>query len=526
MKKAYQYVRISQADQSNWSIEGQKGLNQQYAMRHNIEIVRTFVDDGRSAKDFDRPGWKDLEKELSKNRHKIDYLIIPKYDRLIRNTLQGLQQLEKIERSWNVMVLSAMESYAIDPNDPMFFKMRADLLVNAEFERRVISDRSKFGTWQAKMQGRHIGHAPWGYDNARDDQNKPIIVIDPGKVEVIKEIFQRYVSGDELNVIAKAALEKGFSVKGRSAIKRVLENPVYAGMIKVPSYKGDSEKMVDALHDGMIDRYTWYQAQERLRTTNKHVKVSLSEDLPLRGLITCQQCGNALTGGRSKGNGGYYHYYRCLNCAGEHFSAIQSHSQLSMILELFSFDRRTIDRIHDAIFQIYKDRKSSSKHLVTTLKKDIALLRAKAESLEEKFIRDAITSDTYQKWSNRINRDLHGKENELLKLESLNESILFETKNSLEKMTDLQGIYHSMDVLRKQDFFRYVFPAGSIKFQKGYRTKFVNPLLAHNLHKFNGLEVLDVTEKSGILDQNSRSTRADTIIEPIRFFKRFEKQVG
>lgn len=127
MKKAYQYVRISQAEQSNWSIEGQKELNDQYARRHNIEIVRTFVDDGRSAKDFDRPGWKELERELSKNRHKIDYLIIPKYDRLIRNTLQGLQQLEKIENTWNVMVLSAMESYAIDPNDPMFFKMRADL---------------------------------------------------------------------------------------------------------------------------------------------------------------------------------------------------------------------------------------------------------------------------------------------------------------------------------------------------------------------------------------------------------------
>jgi len=519
MKKAYQYVRISQAEQSNWSIEGQKDLNQRYAERHQIEIVKTFVDDGRSAKDFDRPGWKALEKDLSKNRHHIDYLIIPKYDRLIRNTLQGLQQLEKIENTWKVKVLSAMESYAIDPGDPMFFKLRADLLVNAEFERRVISDRSKFGTWQAKIQGRHIGHAPFGYQNARDDRNKPIIVLDPSRAPVIQMIFYRYLEGDQIGPIAIKAREQGFTIQGRSAIRRVLENPIYAGMIRVPAYKDHPERIIDGQHEAIIDKHTWYIVQERLNQTYKHTKTVIHEQMPLRGIILCQSCGIALTGGRSRSHtGAYYYYYRCNACKGENHSVIRSHDQLEQILSLLSFDRPAIDQIHAQIYKVYHNHRSEAKGKISGLKRDINLLRSKIDSLEEKYIRDDITPQTYRKWHDRLSRDLSGKEIELTTIEAMNESVLFETKHRLEQMTDLRSLFVKYDVMRKRDLFRYVFPAGSIKSREGYRTFLVNPLLAHNLHKFKGLSVLEVTEKSGIFDQNYVSTRSGTVVELCRRF--------
>ncbi|HWY38296.1 MAG TPA: recombinase family protein, partial [Bacteroidia bacterium] len=144
MKTAYQYVRISDDDQSNFSISGQQKMNDDYALKHDIRVLKTFSDDGYSAKDFNRPSWKELEKELSKNKNKVDYLIVWKYDRLIRNAAEGLAFIEKLEQKWNIKLLSVMENFFIDPHSPYFFKSRADLLVNAEFERRVISDRSKF----------------------------------------------------------------------------------------------------------------------------------------------------------------------------------------------------------------------------------------------------------------------------------------------------------------------------------------------------------------------------------------------
>ena len=493
MKKAYQYIRISQKDQSNWSIEGQRDLINKYAERHGIEVVKTFIDDGKSARDFNRPDWKKLESEISKNRHTVDFLIIAKFDRLIRNTLQGLQQLEKLENKWNVQVLSAMESYAIDPSDPMFFKIRADLLVNAEFERRVISDRSKFGTWQAKLQGRHIGHAPFGYINDRDERGKPIIVLDPEKIDAVKEIFTRYIAGETLGEIRKKANRLGYNGKGNSALTRLLSNPVYAGLIRVPSYKKDPEKIVKGLHEPIIDEYTFYQAYERLNRNKRHMKLVVSDDLYLRGLLLCTDCGKLLTGSKSKGKGGYYFYYRCLRCSGQNHSAIRSHAQLSEIFKLLQFDMDTVKYMHDQLYKRYKERMSGSKDRIKVLQKDITHLETKIDSLEEKFIMDKVTSDTYNKWMSRLTRDLSGKKHELARLSNMSEKILFSARHKLEKLTDINGLFEKMDTLKKQEVFRFIFPHSSLKTRKGYRTHTLNELFMHNLHKFKGKELLELT---------------------------------
>lgn len=157
MKQAYEYRRISEKEQSNWSLSGQGSTNHDFAARNGIEIVQNFQDDGKSARNFDRPGWKELMEALRRNHRNIDFLIVAKYDRIIRNVAEGLATIERIEQRWGVKVLSVMENISIPVHSPFFFKLRADMLVNAEFERRVISDRSKFGTMQAKAQGRFIG---------------------------------------------------------------------------------------------------------------------------------------------------------------------------------------------------------------------------------------------------------------------------------------------------------------------------------------------------------------------------------
>src|SRR5687767_1141427 len=105
MKRAFQYLRISDEDQSYHSIDGQSMFNQNYARKHDIEIMETFTDDGYSAKDFNRPDWKRLEKALEKRKNEIDYLIVWRYDRLIRNVLEGLNFIEKLEKKWNIRLI-------------------------------------------------------------------------------------------------------------------------------------------------------------------------------------------------------------------------------------------------------------------------------------------------------------------------------------------------------------------------------------------------------------------------------------
>ena len=343
MKTAYQYIRISDEDQSNFSLSGQEKMNQDYAAKHGIQIVKAFVDDGYSAKNFDRPQWKLLEKELSKNKTKIDYLIVTKYDRLIRNAAEGLAFIEKLEQKWNIKLLSVMENFFIDPNSPFFFKTRADLLVTAEFERRVISDRSKFGVWSAKNQGRFIGKAPLGYTNARDEQDKPIILINKEEKRIVEQIYEDFLRDVPFPLIKEKASNKGFNLKGHDALYRILSNHVYAGLIVTPSYKDETTKVVKGIHEAIIQPETfwkaYYKLQDKIRPQGPK---TIDSNVPLRGFILCQSCGGLHTGGKSKGRSAYYYYYRCKKCNQENYNANKVHEEMAKILKGLSLEEKYV----------------------------------------------------------------------------------------------------------------------------------------------------------------------------------------
>jgi DNA invertase Pin-like site-specific DNA recombinase len=57
---AVAYIRISQLDQSNFSIDGQQSILKKFAKDQGLNIVDTFIDNGKSARNFNRPEWKKL----------------------------------------------------------------------------------------------------------------------------------------------------------------------------------------------------------------------------------------------------------------------------------------------------------------------------------------------------------------------------------------------------------------------------------------------------------------------------------
>ena len=80
--------------------------------------------------------------------------------------------IETLEKKSNIVVLSVMERLLVEPGSPYFFKSRADMLVNAEFELHVIKERTKFGFNQSAISGHYPYRAPYGYVNIRDENKK------------------------------------------------------------------------------------------------------------------------------------------------------------------------------------------------------------------------------------------------------------------------------------------------------------------------------------------------------------------
>lgn len=502
MKVAWDYIRISDDDQSHFSIDGQKKMNLDFAFRHNIRIERTFVDEGYSAKDFNRPDWKKLEKELSKNRTKVDYLIVWKYDRLIRNAAEGLNFIEKLEKKWNIILLSVMENFGIDPNSPYFFKHRADLLVSAEFERRLISDRTKMGNWSAKDSGRFIGRASIGYSNARDEEDKPILVIDQEKKPIVESIFTDFLADLSYPLIKQRVFDTwGVKLKGHDAIKDIIRNHTYAGLVKVPEYHGKKSYLRKGIHEPIIPEDIFWKAYYRLQDKIKPQGPKIVDDnVPLRGWILCNGCGGLHTGGKSTGRSNSYYYYRCKKCKKENYSAPLVHKEITEMLQHLSLSEKYIKEVKEkSEIMLSKEIDEKSLKLRKT-RSEYDQIKEKLDSLEEKYIANKIKEESYDKWFPAYSKELNQKSIEIADLERDNSKYWKELNEVLPALCNMPEIYLAGGVDDKQAFLKGIFWGGFTKEKIGGRTRALNPMFERNIEKISHLLRVEQIRKP---EQNS-----------------------
>ena len=77
---AYGYIRISQEDQSNYSIDSQERYIREYCQRYNLTLKQIFTDNGESSYTFDRTQFNKLEERIRaekiasrEERHRIGW---------------------------------------------------------------------------------------------------------------------------------------------------------------------------------------------------------------------------------------------------------------------------------------------------------------------------------------------------------------------------------------------------------------------------------------------------------------------
>lgn len=176
------------------------------------------------------------------------------------------------------------------------------LIANEELLR--IRKRTRQGMRHAQETGRYVNRAPFGYLNSKDIP---------------------------MHIILKDVRAKGFTIKGNSAIQKVLSNCVYAGMIKVPADKKHPDRFVKAIHMPIVSEADFWIAQEMLGN-KRPSKAQPEERFPLRGILKCW-CGLHMTAGFSKGKRNYYLYYRCIKHTGVNISGITLHDRFRELLD-------------------------------------------------------------------------------------------------------------------------------------------------------------------------------------------------
>jgi len=236
------YCRLSREDvergQSE-SIKNQKNSLTKYAQEKNWSIVDTYIDDGYSGTNFERPEFQRMIEDIKKGL--INCVITKDYSRLGREHIQTSHYTEIFFPQHRVRYIAV--------NDGIDTRKEDDLLsIRAVFNdmyARDISKKIRYTLRNKQKEGAFIGaFAPYGYKKDPGDNNK--LLIDPLTAPIIQEIFQLYLAGHGKSRIATILNQRGIpspaSTKSNYrnsqrrnflwnplTIKRILENEVYLG---------------------------------------------------------------------------------------------------------------------------------------------------------------------------------------------------------------------------------------------------------------------------------------------------------
>jgi DNA invertase Pin-like site-specific DNA recombinase len=148
------YIRVSTDEQrdSGAGLQAQKSAILAECERRGWHLVEVIEDAGYSAKDLKRPGIQ-LALDLLR-QGEANALVVAKLDRLSRSMLDFSSLMATAQKqSWALLALDVN----VDTSSPSGEAMANLLAVFAQFERRLISQRTKDALAIKKAQGVRLG---------------------------------------------------------------------------------------------------------------------------------------------------------------------------------------------------------------------------------------------------------------------------------------------------------------------------------------------------------------------------------
>lgn len=312
------YTRVSTEEQAltGYSLSAQREMLQDYVQRNGWHSVGWYVDEGKSAKDLNRPGFQRMMAESNPG----DLILVTKLDRLTRS-VRDLDDLLRIFEKRDLLFQSATEQFETrTPGGRLYMGIVA---VIAQWEREIIADRSAAGKKQKVVQGEWGGGpVPFGYVAEPSSKMKAgrellRLVPDPERAHVIQQIFERYVSGQGMRAIclwlndeARVATKGGARWRV-STLVRLLTNPIYAGYVTHGRRKGVEVVKVKGSHEPLVPEELFNQTQRIFDTRKRMAPRQATGAYPLSGVAKCGVCGGRIDAMLHRRKGVYA--YRCVN---------------------------------------------------------------------------------------------------------------------------------------------------------------------------------------------------------------------
>lgn len=316
------YIRLSKEDDRDGpseSVTNQKSLLDEFVSRHRLSVYDTYIDDGWSGTNFDRPAFQRMIADIENG--KVNMVLTKDLSRLGRDYILTGHYMERYFPERRVRYISLLDGIdtGVESTANDITPFRA---IMNDMYAKDISKKIKSVKHDKQMKGQFIGGKPaYGYKMHPEEKNK--IIIDEEAARVVRCIFGYALEGMSCRQIAVRLNEEGIQTpaqyaglhianpgpySGRWSSERVsdmLQNEVYIGnmvqgrTVKV-SYKSkkcikkarEDWIVVEGTHAPIIEREVFEKVKALIQSRNR--TRSRTYDFLLKGMIFCHECGHPL----------------------------------------------------------------------------------------------------------------------------------------------------------------------------------------------------------------------------------------
>ena len=295
------YIRLSKEDESegpSQSVTNQRSLLEEFTKKQRLQVYDTYIDDGWSGTNFDRPGFQRMVADIEAK--KVNMVITKDLSRLGRDYIMTGHYMERYFPEHRVRYISLLDGIdtGVESSANDITPFRA---IMNDMYAKDISKKIKSVKRDKQRKGQFIGGKPvFGYKMHPTEKNK--IVIDESAAPIVRRIFAMALDGMSCRKIAAALNEEhvpspatycGWNMgrKGPYAglwsserISEMLQNETYIGnmvqgrQVKV-SYKSkkclhqerDNWVVVKNTHEPLIDVESFHRVR-MLVNSRRHTR--------------------------------------------------------------------------------------------------------------------------------------------------------------------------------------------------------------------------------------------------------------
>ena len=504
------YTRVSSKEQAdtNQSLEWQKKYCDEYAIKHNLNVLGCFGGTYESAKSDERKEFNRMLKFVKTCRQPIRYILVYSLDRFSRTGDSAIYISSELKKTGvNIMAVTQ----PIDTNSHAGALQQNIQFIFSKYDNDLRRQKSIDGMREKLLRGEWLGSVPTGYEYDRTHHHKEQRIIINEKGQHIKQAFEWRALGYTYDMIVAKLKPLGINIH-KQALTDMFKNPFYCGLLSHNFLGGE---LVKGNHEALISEALFLKVNQVKKVDGFKVNKA-NDNLPLKVFVRDAESGIPFTGYLVKKKGLFYYKVNKIGVKINRSVTIM-HNKFKELLSDYTISEKYIEPLIMQLGYTWDNLTESSKSEKQSIATKLNEVEKNLELLERRHAYGEIKMDIFEKFSAELytQRKLLLEELEKLAQNLSNPKELINyTAHTASK---LPTVWASGDYHKKQIFQNTIFPQGLAYDAKleHYRTPIVNSVFGHVADLSKALSGNKKRDLSILLEKSPVVPSAG--LEPARF---------